>query len=187
MIFRGNHTRIRSLILSLACFCFPTYALAETVLVLASGNQSEELLVEGAMKRHLRAEGYTVKGGTTDGYLLLIAVIPNLSIGGRKYGVTGHLTVSSLSWQEAGDSFVTERCKGEHDMAQTFKGIIGTQMVYIDSYIDTAANEEALAEMMSTYANRQIRATSKKVTELFQEMGKKYNTEVSSPPVEQIR
>lgn len=167
--------------------CLPTFVLAETVSIITNGDKSEDFRVEAALKRHLRAEGYTVKGGTTDGYLLLVSVLPNITVGGFKSGVTGHLTVSSLSWQAIGDTMVSDTCKGENEVAKKINALVGTRMIYINAYMATAADEEQIAEMMSTYANRLIRATSQKITAFIEDAGKSYEREVSSPPLDQIR
>jgi hypothetical protein len=151
------------------------------------GEPSETLLVEGAIKRYLRAEGYTVKGGTLDGYLLVVSAMRSDSAGGYKLGVTGHVMVASLSWQNIGDAFVSDRCKGEHDIAQQVKAIVGTQITLIDGFLAQAPDEESLAEMLSTFANRKIRATSQKVTEFMNGLQEQQNREVYSPPVDLMR
>jgi len=183
---RTSHTAsaIGLLVFGVA-FCLPTFVFAETISIISGEGDTEELVVEAEMKRHLRAEGYTVKGGTTDGYLLLLSVIQNNSRAGTKLGVTGHLTIASQSWQELGDSLVSEECKGEQGVAQAFKEVVGTRVLIIDSRMATAASEETLAVLLSTHANQKIRATSKKVTEFFSEWNAKYNRGVSLPPIEQ--
>jgi hypothetical protein len=93
--------KIYAVICFLICFWSGTSAVAETVSLFLPGNSLEHTLIEAAMKRLLRAEGYTVKGGTTDGYLLIISIIPNESRSGQRYGVTGHVVVASLSWQKS--------------------------------------------------------------------------------------
>lgn len=176
-----------AIICLLAYLSLYKYANAEVVSILNTGSETEGLLVEAAMKRHLRAEGFTVKGGTTDGYLLVVSVMPSLTVGGQKRGVIGSIMVSSLSWQAYGDSLISEQCKTDQELVQRIKDVVGVRIIYINSTMAQAPNEESLAEMLSTFANREIRATSKKVGEFFDAVSRKMDRENYSPTVNQVR
>jgi len=175
-----------AIICLLACLSLYKYACAEVVSILNSGSETEDLLVEAAMKRHLRAEGYTVKGGTVDGYLLVVGVMPSRTVGGQKRGVIGSIMVSSLSWQTYGDSLTSEECKADQELVRRIKDVVGVRIIYINSTMAQAPDEESLAEMLSTFANREIRTTSKKVVEFFDAI-RKSDRETYSPTVDQVR
>ncbi len=165
----------------------PTVTSAETVSILVYGDESQKILVEGAMKRNLRAEGYTVKGGTTDGYLLVVDVMPFRTVDGSKRGVIGHVMVSSMSWQTLADSAISSKCKDDHALVERIKSLIGTPLTFIDSTIGQASNEEDLAEILSTYANTVIRASSRKVTGYLNGLENQRSREILNPTFEQMR
>ncbi|MDP1769707.1 MAG: hypothetical protein Q8L74_13030 [Nitrospirota bacterium] len=143
---------------------------AQTVSVLTSGNSTESMLVEAAVKRYLRAEGYTVKGGTIDGYLVLVNVMANNTVSGVKRGVVGSVMVASVGWQDVANSVLTAGCQEENIIAQKLEDMLGTRMILIESTIAQAGDEESVAELFSTFANREIRKSSRKVTEFFNEV-----------------
>jgi hypothetical protein len=144
--------------------------LAQTVSVLTPGNSTEDMLVEAGVKRLLRAEGYTVKGGTNEGYLVLVNVMANTTVSGVKLGVAGSIMVASVNWEDVANSVLTAHCQEEHTIAQKLEDMLGTRMVLINSTIAQARDEESLAELFSTFANREIRKSSQKVTDFFDEV-----------------
>jgi len=132
-------------------------ARAETVSILNTGNKMEGILVEAAIKRQLRADGYTVLDETTEGYLLIVGVLPNVTLGGEKRGVIGNVVVSSVSAPAADDPAGTIRCRKEHELSQRVTDMVGARVLYINSTVGQAPNEESLAEILSTFAKREMR------------------------------
>lgn len=143
---------------------------AQTVSVLTAGSSTESILVEAAVKRLLRAEGYTVKGGTQDGYIVWVNVMANMTVSGVKRGVVGSVMVASVNWENVANSVLTSHCQEEHAIAQKLEDFLGTRMILIEGTIAQAEDEESVAEMFSTFANREIRKSSRKVTEFFDEI-----------------
>lgn len=152
---------------------FSTVSSAQTVSIITSSETPEAYLIEAAMKRHLRAEGYTVKGGTDEGYVLLVQVIPLKTVAGYRTGVAGAITIGHFQWQTVADLFVSKQCKEDHALAQQIKEMMGSRLMLIETTIGYAGDEERLAEMLSTFANSEIRKASRKVTEFFEAL-KKY-------------
>jgi hypothetical protein len=132
-------------------------ARAETVSILNTGNKMEGILVEAAIKRQLRADGYTVLDETTEGYLLIVGVLPNITLGGEKRGVIGNVVVSSVRASVTEESAGNDRCKQAHDQVQRVMDVVGARILYINGTIAQAPNEESLAEILSTFAKREIR------------------------------
>ncbi|MDF0642388.1 MAG: hypothetical protein P0111_00030 [Nitrospira sp.] len=130
---------------------------AETLSILSAGNKMEGILVEAAMKRQLRTDGYTVTDETMEGYVLIVGVLPNVTLGGEKRGVIGNVVVSSVSAPVTEDSAGGDRCKRTHDQAQRVADVVGARILYINGTIAQAPNEESLAEILSTFAKREIR------------------------------
>lgn len=144
--------------------CLDGYVLAraETVSILNTGNKMEGNLVEAAIKRQLRADGYTVLDETMEGYLLIVGVLPNVTLGGEKRGVIGNVVVSSVSAPAADDPAGTIRCRKEHELSQRVTDMVGARVLYINSTVAQAPNEESLAEILSTFAKREMRAMTGK-------------------------
>jgi len=141
---------------------------AQLVSIYNQGNDNTSLLVEAALKRHLRAEGYQVKSGTRDGFFVVLSSMEARTVKGERFGVFGSVLVGSLDWSDWADSLVPEGCNKE--LATEVKNFLGVEFVYIDNTIATAANEEALAEMLSTFVNNSVRAGAKKVDRLMKEV-----------------
>ena len=73
-------------------------------------------------------------------------------------GYAGNVFIGSQAWTKVVDSFMPPNC----DMApyRKMKNNVGMEMVLLDSQIFTDSSIEALAEIMSTRANRIIRGKS---------------------------
>jgi hypothetical protein len=157
----------------LLAFCFMFYAgitEAQTVSILNAGDSPTALKVEAAIKRYLRAEGYTVKGGTPDGFLIVLQTMNVPNAAGQPIGVVASIIIGNVTWQLAADQLVPERCQQEHQAAQMVKDMLGTRIILIDSNFATGANEETVAELLSTYSNTVIRKTSQKMRNFLEEM-----------------
>jgi hypothetical protein len=157
----------------LLALCFMFYAVtteAQTVSILNPGDSPTALKVEVALKRHLRAEGYTVKGGTPDGFLIVLQAMNVPNAAGQPIGVVASIIIGNVTWQLAADQLVTEQCQRQHQAAQMVKDVMGTRIILIDSNFATGANEEAVAELLSTYSNTVIRKTSQKMRNFLEEM-----------------
>jgi len=135
--------------------CPPAWA--ETLSILSTGNKMEGILVEAAMKRQLRADGHTVTDETMEGYLLIVGVLPNVTVGGEKRGVIGNVVVSSVSVPVSGDAAAGGRCRQEQERAQRITDMVGARVLYINSTLAQAPNEESLADILSSFATREIR------------------------------
>jgi hypothetical protein len=138
---------------------------AQTISIINGNRAQEAAFVEAGLKRHLRAEGYTVKGGTTEGFIILLQAM-NLERGERR-GVVGSVTIGSFDWQKYADELVSEQCKDEHAIVQNIKEVFGTRIIHIDSTLAVAGDEEGLSEMLSTWANSVIRVAAKKTQTFF--------------------
>jgi len=135
--------------------CPPVWA--ETVSILNTGNKMEGIVVEAAMKRQLRDDGHTIAEETVEGYLLIVGVLPNITLGGEKRGVVGNVVISSVSAPVSGNSSGSDRCHKEQERTQRITDMVGARVLYINSTLAQAPNEESLADILSTFAKREIR------------------------------
>jgi len=155
-------------------FC-PNVAEAQIVsLLIDSENEKDSLTMEREMKKHLKAEGYEVKAITSrEGFFLYVQFMPIKTVREqfKLRGYVGNVFIGSQAWTKVVDSFLPPSC----DMApyQKMKNNVGMEMVLLDSQIFTDSSIEALAEIMSTRANRIIRGKSAEMTGLITQLAEK--------------
>jgi hypothetical protein len=172
-----------SFVISLLFF---TEAFAQTVSIINQYQSTESILVEAALKRNLRAEGYTVKGETTEGVVVMLSVMPLRNISGYKTGVVGHVSIVALGWQNFADLVVSKDCTKEHELAQRVKDYLGARLIYLDENMAVSSEEESLAEMLATYSNTVIRTAFKKMTDFIDELNRR-TSEPSSEVINPVR
>ena len=158
------------LFLAFVCVLLPDpTALAQTVSIINVADSTASTLVEASLKRNLRAEGYTVKGGTNEGVVVVLSVMALENKARYKTGVVGHVSLAAIGWQDFADLAFSEECKTELQLAQKVKDYLGTRLIYLDETMVVAEDEERLGEMLATYSNKVIRPTVKKMRELLLE------------------
>ena len=155
-------------------FC-PNAVEAQIVSLLVDSEKDKDTLtMEREMKKHLKAEGYEVKETTSrEGFFLYVQFMPIKTVREqfKLRGYAGNVFIGSQAWTKVVDSFMPPGC----DMApyQKMKNNVGMEMVLLDSQIFSDASIEALAEIMSSRANRIIRGKSEKMTTLITQLAEK--------------
>jgi hypothetical protein len=186
-LFLAVEVVMRAILISIvSSLLFFTDAFAQTVSIISQGQNTESILVEASMKRNLRAEGYTVKGESTEGVVLILEVMPLHNRAGYATGVAGHVTIVALGWQDFADLVVSKECKQEHELAQKVKDYLGSRLIFLDENMAVASDEEGLAELLATYSNKVIRATFEKMTDFIHELDKR-TTEPSPDVINPVR
>lgn len=160
-------------------------AFAETVSIINMEQNVTSTTVEASLKRHLREEGYTVKGGTNEGIILILSAMEAHNRSGVRTGVVGHLTVGAVQWQDVADLPVSQSCKAEHEFSKQVKDYIGTPFIYLNESLAIAGNEEEVAEMLATYSSHVMRPAFRKMQELL--IGLKNSERESSDIINPIR
>jgi hypothetical protein len=166
---------MKSFLFSLSCtflfiFSFsPNVVEAQIVsLLINSEKEKDSLTMEIEMKKHLKAEGYEVKEITSkEGFFLYVQFMPIKTVREqfKLRGYVGNVFIGSQAWTKVVDSFFPPSC----DMApyQKIKNNVGMEMVLLDSQLFADSSIEALAETMSTRANRIISRKSAEMTALI--------------------
>jgi hypothetical protein len=176
---------VAMLAVALIVSCVEAHAQTVSIVNLASGNDA--VLVEAAMKRYLRAEGYTVKSDTNEGIVLMLSLIRPENRAGTFRGLVGHVAVYSLNWQKFADLAVSGPCKEEHALAQQIKDYLGTRVIFHTANMAVAPDPDSLAEMLLTGpVNATIRETARKAV-MFIEALEKERTEPSRDVLNPIR
>jgi hypothetical protein len=154
---------------------FPNVVEAQIVsLLIDSEKEKDSLTMEREMKKHLKAEGYEVKEITSrEGFFLYVQFMPIKTVRQqlKLRGYVGNVFIGSQAWTKVVDSFLPPSC----DMApyQKIKNNVGMEMVLLDSQLFADSSIEALAEIMSTRANRIIKGKSAEMTALITKLDQK--------------
>lgn len=152
----------RYLIPALAVFClqlwFTGAGHAQVISVKSNDQDIEAMTVEAEVKRLLRAEGYEVRGGTSDGYIVSILVMP---VGG---GFVGSVLVTSEDWDKLADGLVsTPACTKEHVLARQVRGVVGTQELIVAARMFRARTEQELAVVIAERVNKAVRQGNQRI------------------------
>lgn len=140
---------------------------AEVVSIVNSGRDQSAKQVETHLKANLRDEGFQVKGGTTDGYVVLLNST-QIQAGGEIIGVSGSVVIGSLDWVNLANSLIPRECDAE--IVSQVKNYIGLELVFIDSKLEIAGSEKELAMQLATVVNDAVRTGSKKIDVLMREI-----------------
>ena len=171
---------MKAFLFSLCSFLFifsfcPTVVDAQIVsLLVDSEKEQDRLTMEREMKKHFETEGYEVKDiSSKEGFFLYVQFMPIKTVR-EQYslrGYVGNVFIGSNAWTKVVDSFMPSGC----DMApyQKIKNDVGMEMVLLDSQIFSDSSIKALAELMSTRANRIIREKSAEMTALISRLAEK--------------
>lgn len=164
----------------------PTLSQAQTISIIKAADDTESMMVEMALKRNLRAEGYTVKGESMEGFNVWLGTMRAQSRSGNDIGVVGYVLIGSLRWQEFADSWISDECRQEHQLAEKVERLIGTKTINVGSTIAIGANSEEVAEVLSTFINSKVRAASLKAASFIDEVEKK-NKHTGAAPSRQYQ
>lgn len=145
----------------------PIASRAEVISIVNAGRDQSAKQVETHLKANLRDEGFQVKGGTTDGYVVLLNST-QIQSGGDIIGVSGSVVIGSLDWVNLANSLIPRECDAE--IVSQVKNYIGLELVFIDSKLEIAGTEKELAMQLATVVNDAVRAGSKKIDVLMREI-----------------
>lgn len=159
-------SKLFPLVVTMLVLWSPPRLEAQTVSVFNLGSDQTARTVEGYLKRNLREEGYTVKGGTVDGFLVLLNTVP-IYQDNSLIGFGGTVVIGSLDWVHVSNALLPRGCPAE--LVSRMKQLLGIDFILIDSKMHIAANESDLALELSTVVNSSVRKGSQKIESLLRE------------------
>lgn len=106
-------------------------------------------MVEVALKKFLRAEGYTFKGEITEGFTVWLQVMRTKNRAGSELGMVGSVLIGSVQWQTYADQAISADCKDNHQFVEKIGSLVGTKMIVVDSTIAAASDAEALGDSLA--------------------------------------
>ena len=161
---------------------FVPAAFGQTVSILNGGKDPTSKAVEAAIVHTLRAKGYTVKGGSTDGFVLLLKVLKVQTRDGASAGLAGSLTMVSVQGDQFDDVVRSRECQAEHPVGQRLQHYLGTRLTQNDSTIAFAPTIEVLADRLSGFSHHTVQAAAHKVDVLAHEAQKVNGPQINPSP-----
>ena len=93
----------------------------------------EAILLEVALKRILQDDGYTVKGSSTDGFVVLLHGMSAQTRQGTSVGVVGSATVIKVLRRESTAVLLPEGEAQAQEFVTTFTAVMGSPLIYLAS------------------------------------------------------
>ena len=136
----------------------PQVASAQTISIVNMDTSREAIVMEAVLKRLLRAEGYTIQGISTDGYVVLLHGMAAHTTQGSSVGVVGSANVVKVLGGAAAAALLPEGSSKDNEFVETFTAVWG--------------NAEQVAEILSRYVTMAVRPSSRLAQELVRALEK---------------
>lgn len=139
---------------------------AQTIsIVNMDGNSREAILLEGALKRLLRVNGYTVHGAGTEGYVVLLHGMGATTNQGVNIGVVGSATVAKVLRRESAATLLPETRLTNQEFVEKFTAVMGSPVIYLAGTTAMGEDAEIVADILSIYITTVVRRSSAKPQE----------------------
>lgn len=140
---------------------------AETVSIANMDVSREAILIEAALKRFLRDDGYTVKGASTEGFVVLLHVMSAQTRQGASVGVVGSATVVKVLRRESTAALLPEGYPQPQEFVGTFTAVMGSPLIYLAGTTAIGGDAEEVAQALSIYVNTVLQRSSFRASELL--------------------
>jgi len=150
---RHESARLTRHYLLLAAFVLLGFhtAHAETVSIANMDVSREARLLEVALTRLLRDDGHTVKGASTEGFVVLLHGMNAQTRQGTSVGVVGSATVLKVLRQESTAALLPQGYQQRHEFVGTFTATMGSPLVYLAGTTAMGGDAEEVALVLSIY------------------------------------
>lgn len=135
-------------------------------------NSREAVVMEAVLKRLLRAEGYTIQGISTDGYVVLLHGMAAQTTQGSSIGVVGSATVVKVLGGGSAAALLPEGSSRGKEFVEKFTTIMGSPAIYLSGSTAVGKDAEQVAEILSSYVNMAVRQSSRIAQELVRALEK---------------
>jgi hypothetical protein len=140
---------------------------AETVSIANMDVSREAILIEAALKRFLRDDGYTVKGASKEGFVVLLHGMSAQTRQGTSVGVVGSATVVKVLRRESTAALLPEGYPQAQEFVGTFTAVMGSPLIYLAGTTAIGGNAEEVAQVLSIYVNTVLQHPSFRASELL--------------------
>jgi len=146
----------------------PQVASAQTISIVNMDNSREAIVMEAALKRLLRAEGYTIQGIYSEGYVVLLHGMAAHTTQGVSVGVVGSAAVVKVLGGASAAALLPEGSIRGQEFVETFTAVMGSPVIYLSGSTAVGGDAEQVAEILSSYVNMAVRQSSR----IYQELGR---------------
>jgi len=140
---------------------------AQTVSIANMDVSREAILLEAALKRILRDDGYTVKGASTDGYVVLLHGMSAQTRQGMSVGVVGSATVVKVLQRESTIALLPESEARPQEFVTAFTAVMGSPLIYLAGTTAIGGDPEEVAQVLSIYVKTVLRRSSFRASEVL--------------------
>jgi hypothetical protein len=140
---------------------------AQTVSIVNMDTSREAILLEATLKRLLRDDGYTVKGASTEGFVVLLHGMSAQTRQGASVGVVGSATVVKVLRRESTAALLSEGSPQAEQFVGTFTAVMGSPLIYLAGTTAIGRDATEVAEVLSIYVNTVLQHPSFRASELL--------------------
>jgi hypothetical protein len=159
----------------------PQMASAQTISIVNMDHSREAIVMEAALKRLLRAEGYTIQGIYTDGYVVLLHGMAAHTTQGSSVGVVGSAAVVKVLGRASAAALLPEGSSKDNEFVESFTAVMGSPVIYLAGSTAVGGDAEQVAEILSSYVNMAVRQSSRIAQELVRALEKSVNEQEPVP------
>jgi hypothetical protein len=162
----------------------PQVAYAQAISIVNMDHSREAIVMEAALKRLLRAEGYTIQGISTEGYVVLLHGMAAHTTQGSSVGVVGSAAVVKVLGGASAAALLPEGSSKGNEFVETFTAVMGSPVIYLAGSTAVGGDAEQVAEILSRYVNMAVRHSSRLAQELVRTLEKSAKAQEPTPPSE---
>jgi hypothetical protein len=141
---------------------------AQTVSIVNMDTFREAILLEAPLKQFLREDGYTVKGASTEGFVVLLHGMSAQTRQGASVGVVGSATVVKVLGRESTAALLSEGYPQAQEFVGTFTAVMGSPLIYLAGTTAIGGDAEEVAQVLSIYVTTVFQHASFRASELLQ-------------------
>jgi hypothetical protein len=158
----------------------PQVASAQTISIVNLDHAREAIVMEAALKRLLRAEGYTIQGRSTD-YVVLLHGMAAHTTQGSSVGVVGSAALVKALGGASVAALLPEGSSKDNEFVETFTAVMGSPLIYLAGSTAVGGDAEQVAEILSRYVTMAVRHSSRLAQELVGALEKSAKAEEPAP------
>jgi hypothetical protein len=140
---------------------------AQTVSIANMDTSREAILLEAALTRFLRDDGYPVKGASTDGFVVLLHGMSAQTRQGASVGVVGSATVVKVLQRTSLAALLPEGYPEAQEFVGTFMAIMGSPLIYLAGTTAIGGDAEEVAQVLSIYVKTVLQHSSFRASEVL--------------------
>lgn len=172
---------VHLILLAILVILGPQVASAETISIVNMDHSREAIVMEAALKRLLRAEGYTIQGSSTEGYVVLLHGMAAHTTQGSSVGVVGSAAVVKVLGRASASALLPEGSSKGNEFVETFTAVMGSPVIYLAGSTAVGRDAEPVSEILSRYVTMAVRHSSRLAQELVRALEKSARAQEPAP------